>query len=369
MRVAHVIPGYLPAQGGIEALIDDVTPILKSQHHIESTIIVPRFWRERPAEFTNAGTTVLSVDMPQRYSQDSPVTRAARLFKDTRLAIQQSGSDIVHVHGIGHLFAPATNISESLGLPVIHHIHGEVNEHTRSSHLEVLRTSPNVVTVSQPVANSLERFAHRTETMAVIPNGLPAVTSEATEDQHPRIAMIGRLEGPKGFAHGMAAAAELMDPIPQLRVSIVGLGEEMITLQQLAQDLCIADRVTFHGRLTRHQTQGIIARSQVVVVPSLIIEGFSLVAAEAALLERPVVAYRVGGLADTVADGRTGALADAGDVKALTSHIRRYLEDPLLRQRHGQAARARARDLFSVERYAHQLADHYHQILTSEEQQ
>ena len=367
MKIAHVIPNYLPAQGGIEALIDGVVPELRTKHGIESTIIVPRYWRERPECFLNAGTEVISIDMPKRYARDFPVSRAVRLFKDTREAIRRSNPDIVHVHGIGLLFAPATNISKSLGLPVIHHVHGEVNGDTRASHLNVLRTSTSVVTVSRPVAASIQRFAQRTAPITVIPNGLPDVTRSEVEPTGLRIAMVGRLEKEKGFAHGLMAAAALTEQFPDLRVSIVGLGEELLVLQELAASLGIADKVTFHGRHSRAQTYKIVSRAQVVVVPSLVIEGFSLVAAEAALLERPVVAYRVGGLRDTVADGQSGALAEAGDVESLTEHLRRYLADPQLRADHGRFARERALGLFNVERYAHELADYYEQTLMNED--
>ena len=367
MKIAHVIPNYLPAQGGIEALIDGVAPELRARYGIESTIIVPRFWRERPECFLKADTEVLSIDMPQRYARDFPITRAVRLFKDTRVAIQRANPDIVHVHGIGLLFAPATNISKSLGLPVIHHVHGEVNGNTRASHLNVLQSSPNVVTVSRPVAVSIERFAQRTAPITVIPNGLPDVTRSGVEQAGLRIAMVGRLEEEKGFAHGLTAAAALTEQFPDLQVSVVGLGQELLTLQELAASLGIADRVTFHGRHSRAHTHEIVSMAQVVVVPSLVIEGFSLVAAEAALLERPVVAYRVGGLQDTVADGQSGALAEAGDVQSLTEHLRRYLADPHQSADHGRFARERALELFSVERYAHDLADYYEQTLMNED--
>lgn len=366
MKITHVIPNYLPAQGGIEALIDGVVPELRTRHGVESTIIVPRYWRERPPSFLNADTEVLSIDMPKRYARDFPVSRAARLFKDTRVALRHSDPDIVHMHGIGHLFAPATNISKSLGLPIIHHVHGEVNENTRASHLKVLRTSPSVVTVSRPVAVSIERFAQRTAPITVMSNGLPDVTRSDDVQGGTRIAMVGRLEKEKGFAHGLMAAGALTEQFPDLQVSIVGLGEELLRLQGLAASLGIADKVTFHGRLTRAHTHDIVFGADVVVVPSLVIEGFSLVAAEAALLERPVVAYRVGGLSDTVADGQTGALVEAGDVESLTEHLRKYLADPQLRADHGRVARERARELFHVERYAHELADYYEQMLMNE---
>jgi len=178
--------------------------------------------------------------------------------------------------------------------------------------------------------------------------------------------MVGRLEGPKGFAHGLMAAAKIKQHLPDIRVDVVGLGEELITLQGLAEGLGIAGAVTFHGRLDRSRTHHVMAAATVVLVPSLIIEGFSLVAAETAFLGRPVVAYRVGGLTETIIDQHTGALVPAGNVDALAESTHRYLTDQTLRATHGQNARANARSTFGVERYAQDLGEYYRTVLNQE---
>ena len=39
LRIGHVVPGYLPARGGVETLIDGVIPVLRESHGIESIVI------------------------------------------------------------------------------------------------------------------------------------------------------------------------------------------------------------------------------------------------------------------------------------------------------------------------------------------
>jgi glycosyltransferase involved in cell wall biosynthesis len=56
----------------------------------------------------------------------------------------------------------------------------------------------------------------------------------------------------------------------------------------------------------------------------------------------PVVASRVGGLPDIVADGRAGLLVPPGDPRALGGAIARLLADPVRRHAMGEAARADA---------------------------
>ena len=89
-------------------------------------------------------------------------------------------------------------------------------------------------------------------------------------------------------------------------------------------------------------------RAAIVVCPSQR-EGYGVVAREAMAYGRPVVATRVGGLADAVEDGVTGLLGPARDPGALRAEIERLVADPDLRRRLGDAARRSAAQRFSWE--------------------
>jgi glycosyltransferase involved in cell wall biosynthesis len=89
-----------------------------------------------------------------------------------------------------------------------------------------------------------------------------------------------------------------------------------------------------------------LAASDVAVLPSLH-EGLGVAALEAMAAGRPVVASRVGGLAEVVVDGETGALVPPRDADALAAALRTLAAAPETRMRLGTAAaRARARALF-----------------------
>lgn len=98
----------------------------------------------------------------------------------------------------------------------------------------------------------------------------------------------------------------------------------------------------------------ILDASDVAVVPSIEPEPFGLVAVEAMLAERPVIAAAHGGLAEIVEDGVTGRHVRPGDAAALASAIAELAGDPELRQRFGSAGRARA-EQFSGKRYVEAL--------------
>ena len=82
-------------------------------------------------------------------------------------------------------------------------------------------------------------------------------------------------------------------------------------------------------------------RSTVALAPSVWPDPCPTVAMEAMSLGRPVIASRIGGLADIVVDGESGLLVPPGDVEALSASIQHILGDPGRRNRMGAAAKQR----------------------------
>jgi len=79
-------------------------------------------------------------------------------------------------------------------------------------------------------------------------------------------------------------------------------------------------------------------RSIMALAPSVVPETFGMMVMEAMSAGRPVIASRIGGMIDLVADGETGFLVQPGDSLALQQAIERLLADPDLRRSMGQAA-------------------------------
>jgi glycosyltransferase involved in cell wall biosynthesis len=79
-------------------------------------------------------------------------------------------------------------------------------------------------------------------------------------------------------------------------------------------------------------------RSMIALLPSVGPESCPTVVMEAMSTGRPVIASRIGGLVELVAEGETGLLVQPGDPSALQQAIERLLADPNLRRSMGQAA-------------------------------
>jgi glycosyltransferase involved in cell wall biosynthesis len=92
-------------------------------------------------------------------------------------------------------------------------------------------------------------------------------------------------------------------------------------------------RITLHGRFAPKDQPDILARLDVIVVPSLWHENTPLVLCAAVHAGIPVVGSNVGGVTELVTDEENGLVYPAGDVVELHNALRRLIEDPALRSR------------------------------------
>lgn len=205
-----------------------------------------------------------------------------------------------------------------------------VTANSRAVHEDVLELDP--------------RLAERS---SVVYNGLEAPPPAPYPDGPPLVVALGRVVRDKGFDVLVDAFAAVRAERPDARLVIAGDGAERLALVERAAALGLADAVELPGWVEPDAVPGLLARAALVVVPSRWREAFGLVALQAALAARPVVATRVGGLAEVVADGETGVLVPNEDVDALADAIVRVLADPDEARATGERARERALARFS----------------------
>ena len=117
---------------------------------------------------------------------------------------------------------------------------------------------------------------------------------------------------------------ERIDPEESIRIVIAGDGPERDALEAQARDLTTPDAVTFLG--SRSDKAALLAMCDVLVLPSHQ-EGLGVAALEAMGASRAIIASRVGGLAETVIEDRTGLLVEPGDVDGLADALERLAAD------------------------------------------
>ena len=152
------------------------------------------------------------------------------------------------------------------------------------------------------------------------------------------IGYVGRLTAEKGL-QTLTDVWQGIRTDPAVSLLIVGPADSQLPTDQACIQLLTSDpRVCLTGFVG--DPAPYLALMDVLVLPTRR-EGFGNVLIEAAAMEIPVVASRVTGVVDAVKDRQTGLLADAGAIDAFIDAIRTYLNNPVLRQQHGQAGRQR----------------------------
>jgi glycosyltransferase involved in cell wall biosynthesis len=167
---------------------------------------------------------------------------------------------------------------------------------------------------------------------------------------------VSRLIPGKGVEDVLVAARPSIARGARLRIA--GDGPERPKLEQLVVELGIRDAVSFEGWLG---DAGDIANfwgqcDVAITAPNDWVESFGLGAVEAMACGRPVVATRVGGLADAVVDSRTGVLAEPRDTESLGAALLAYIDDESLLAAHAAAARAWCEQRFDIRRCAAEYA-------------
>jgi glycosyltransferase involved in cell wall biosynthesis len=177
---------------------------------------------------------------------------------------------------------------------------------------------------SRKAADYLEREAHLPHVHA-ISCGIDAslYTPNFDDRRENRIVFVGRVSGEKHIDVLLKAVATI-DPALDVKVDIVGGGDQMNQLKSLAKDLGIAERVTFTGYVTDEELRAALTRGTVFAMPS-IAELQSIATMEAMASALPVVAADAMALPHLVHDGENGYLFRPGDSADLAAKLTRVL--------------------------------------------
>jgi glycosyltransferase involved in cell wall biosynthesis len=244
--------------------------------------------------------------------------------------------DVVYLNGtVAGRLLPALR-----GIHTVLHVHDIVTRVPRHWH-----GASVVLADSEAVAERLEGLvAH----VVYCPVELdPPVVAPPWEGDGPVVGFVGRIEPRKGVLDLVAAAPEIC--ASGARVVIVGDDPYEPDSRYLAQVRASAD-VEQAGWVD--DAAGLMGSFDVLVAPSHQ-EPFGTVLAEAMAAGTPVVATRVGGLAEVVEDGVTGRLVEPGDPAALAAAVREVLAR---RGEMGAAARAHAQR-FGADAYADRVEE------------
>jgi len=177
------------------------------------------------------------------------------------------------------------------------------------------------------------------------------------------LGFVGRIFQVKGIEDLLQAWDHLSVRFVDLHLLIVGASDSREPISEAAVNKLRRDpRIHLTGYVK--DTPLIYAAMDVLTLPSYH-EGLGYVLIEAAAMNLPVVGTRIPGIVDAMQEGTTGLLVEPGDSAGLASAIARYLSDPDLRRKHGQAGREYVLRNFVPEKVWGNLYHEYADLLSA----
>lgn len=364
-RVAHVIQGL--GRGGAERLVIDLVESRRDKQLNASVVALYGGCSETTLESLHAaGVAIYQLNKARR---PDPATLAKLALLLGRLR-----PDVVHCHTFsglvyGYLAAVAVRIKNTVytdhssGIPQTGYgrLQGLV------THLESQVSA--VVTFSDALKNQLVATRHlRASRVWVIPNGV-SVPQSITREERDRlraslgiaerdifVLSVGGLRPEKNYGLLLRSLARVQHQMPDLPLKawIVGDGEQRRELGDLIVSLQLRSTSLVGERDDARQ----LMRACDIFVNTSAWEGMPIAVLEAMAAGRPVVAPRVGALADVLSTA--GALVDSEEI-AIAGALTQLAVDSSVRDQLGSRARERVSSQFSI----HQTIDRYEQLYES----
>ena len=207
-------------------------------------------------------------------------------------------------------------------------------------------TTATVCVSASELTAGIEAGTCDPRTTVVIRNGIDVASRPLSRPKRgaPRIVSVGRLQSPKDPITLVQALGRLSGH--DFTAFVVGEGPERTAVEAEVRRLGLEKDIELVGE--RDDVAEILAESDIFVLASRS-EALPLTVLEAMAAGLPVVAPRVGGLAELVVEGETGLLVPPGDPAALADALGRLIDEPGLREQFGRAGRARAEEHFAID--------------------
>jgi glycosyltransferase involved in cell wall biosynthesis len=294
--------------------------------------------------------------------------------------------DVIHAHHPFLLGQTAARKAEEHELPFVFTFHTRYRDYSHYVSLNqtivkevidrwlgvYMQQCQHVVVPSESIQQLLFDLYGIDERVTVIPTGIDLTPYAKPPDigefrqqkgwgDDKVLISVGRLAKEKNWHLLLKAAAEVIGTIPNARLVILGDGEERDSLQKLAEELGIADRVELPGSVPFTEVPQHLFAADLFCFAS-ITETQGLVTLEAMAANLAVVAVAGSGTSDVISHEVEGLLTE-NDAQALAQAIIRALQDDGLRQSLQDAALAKART-FDMKQQAQRLTAVYEQAIS-----
>jgi glycosyltransferase involved in cell wall biosynthesis len=233
----------------------------------------------------------------------------------------------------------------------------------------VLKSASGIVCGNRGNETLIRKWGYRGPTWVLpqfgVSTDLFSPTPRSHENQEFTIAFAGRLISEKGVDLILKALAALKQKGLGANLVICGSGKVQAELRDLAEDLGIAERVTWRGAIAPKEMPAVLGTADVLVLPSRTAthwkEQFGHVLIEAMAMGIPVVGSSSGEIPSVI--GRSDLIFDEGNSSGLAEILESLIRDPEKRAEVSKYCLARVKRHYTHERIAEQLLQIYRTLL------
>ncbi len=305
------------------------------------------------------------------------VARGAAAMARMAMTVKRGNYDLVFCNGTSANFAGGA-IAAMTGVPVIWHVfYTSLAAPIAPLHARLAASKgvKSIVCVSEPTTRL---FPHVKGKVRIVHDAIDIDAFDAgnvspalrAEFGFAKDAIVfgsqGRILPRKGYIEMVRAArlaVDAMTPAEKKRARFVVLGDtpEDMTPNHLEECRALVRGLGLEGTFFfpgyKSDVRPYVGEFDVAVVPSIYEDPLPRAVLESMALRKPVVAFDVGGIGEMVKDGVTGALVRGTppDIEGLGAAMLRYLRDPAMGKRHGDAARASVERGFEAKHHARAL--------------
>lgn len=361
-RILHL--NHVAYIGGAEvALINLLTYV--DRERFEPVVMSPRGELQRVVrdELRLRCVTIPTLPGLNRYT----LPRVLACFPLLLYKIAQERPDLIYANtNFAALYSGV--IGKCLNIPSLAHIR-DIEPLGRMARI-LIGQNTSLIAISQAVERYLVEETMPPERISCVYDGVDLRQYQPQAHREVKdgvlIGIIGQIGERKGHLVLLEALRELVREHAPVKLLIVGKepahSVEGYTerLQAFVRQHQLEPYVEFLG--FRRDVPELLAQLDILVLPSLQ-EPFGKIVIEAMAMETPVIASRVGGVPEIVADGETGLLVPPQDPAALKHALTRLIADAALRERMGKAGRQRVEACFSLERNVQATQAMYSELL------
>lgn len=205
-----------------------------------------------------------------------------------------------------------------------------------------------------PTGIDLTRYQH-------VPDGGTLKAELGLSPENVLIGTVAILRKKKGHAELLEAVPAILAQHPEARFVFAGDGPQTDNLTRRISEMGLQDKVFMLG--LRRDVMNVLQSLDIFVLPTHQ-EALGTAFIEASAMGLPCIGTNVDGVPEVVADGKTGLLVPAQNSEAIAAAILTLLDNPEQRQKMGQAASARVRQIFSRQAMAQGMEQVYQNLLS-----